>query len=50
VDKQYLRNPDPRPIWPEDSCEGNVHVRVGAEDYFISGDGFLMPARKDHPT
>ena len=49
VDKQYLRNSDPRPIWPEDSCEGNMHVRVGTENYFISGDGFLMPARKDQP-
>jgi hypothetical protein len=49
VDKQYVRNPDPRPIWPEDSCEGNMHVRVGTENYFISGDGFLMPARKDQP-
>ena len=47
VDKQYLRNSNPRPIWPEDSCEGNMHVRVGTENYFISGDGFLMPARKD---
>ncbi len=49
VDKQYFRNPDPRPIWPEDSCDGNMHVRVGTENYFISGDGFLMPARKDQP-
>jgi len=49
VDKQYLRNPDPRPVWPEDSCDGNMHVRVGAENYFISGDGLLMPARKDQP-
>jgi hypothetical protein len=49
VDKQYLRNPDPRPIWPEDSCDGNMHVQVGTENYFISGDGLLMPARKDQP-
>src|SRR5712671_2492020 len=49
VDKQYLRNPDPRPLWPEDSCDGNMHVRVGTENYFISGDGLLMPARKDQP-
>jgi len=49
VDKQYLRNLDPRPSWPEYYCETNEHVRVGTENYFISGDGFLMPARKDQP-
>jgi len=47
VDKQYRRNPDPQPVWPEDACDGNAHVKVGAENYFISADGFLMPARKD---
>jgi hypothetical protein len=26
-----------------------MHVRVGTENYFISGDGFLMPARDDQP-
>jgi hypothetical protein len=46
VDKQYLRNPDPVPDWPEDSCDGNAHIQVGTESYF-SGDGLLMPARKD---
>jgi hypothetical protein len=45
--KQYLRNPDPQPVWPEFSCEGNAYVQVGSENYFISGDGYLMPARKD---
>jgi hypothetical protein len=49
VDKQYLRNPDPQPIWPDFSCEGNAHVQVGKENYFISGDGLLMPARRDQP-
>jgi hypothetical protein len=49
VDKQYLRNPNPQPVWPEFSCEGNAHVQVGTENYFISGDGLLMPARKDQP-
>jgi hypothetical protein len=24
-----------------------VHVVVGSENYFLSADGYLMPARKD---
>jgi hypothetical protein len=35
-------------IWSENACtEGNNHVFVGTENYMISGDGYLMPARKD---
>jgi hypothetical protein len=26
--------------------ENNVHVAVGKEEYFLSADGLLMPARK----
>jgi len=26
-----------------------VHVGIGKEIYFLSGDGFLMPAKKDQP-
>ena len=48
VDKRYRRNADPRPEWPEYVCgEENLHVQVGRENYFVSGDGYLMPARKD---
>jgi hypothetical protein len=48
VDKRYRRTADPRPDWPEYACgEENLHVQVGKENYFVSGDGFLMPARKD---
>jgi hypothetical protein len=48
VDKRYRRSPDPQPLWPEYVCaEHNVHVQVGAESYYISADGFLMPTRKD---
>ena len=37
-------------IWSENTCtEGNNHVFVGTENYMISGDGYLMPARKDQP-
>jgi hypothetical protein len=48
VDKTYRRNPNPRPIWRENSCtEGNNQVVIGKENYFLSGDGLLMPAKKD---
>jgi hypothetical protein len=47
VTRGYVRNPDPRPDWPEFICaEGNGHVAVGKENYFMSADGFLMPSRK----
>jgi len=50
VDKQYERDADPESVWPEFACaELNEHVQVGNEDYFLSADGFLMPARKDQP-
>jgi hypothetical protein len=48
VDKTYRRNPNPRPSWREQICaEGNVNIVVGKENYFLSADGYLMPARKD---
>jgi hypothetical protein len=48
VDKQYLRNPNPQPVWPEFNCaESNLHIKVGKEAYMLSADGYLMPARKD---
>jgi hypothetical protein len=34
--------------WFEDNCaEANNHVIIGKENYFLSADGMLMPARKD---
>ena len=48
VNKQYRRNPDPRPLWHELVCEDdNVHVLIGNQDYMLSADGLLMPAKKD---
>jgi hypothetical protein len=36
--------------WYEDLCsENNNHVTIGKEHYFLSGDGYLMPAKKDQP-
>lgn len=34
-------------IWTEDSCiEGNPHIFIGKDVYFISADGALMPVKK----
>ena len=47
-DATFLRNPNPRPNWPEQNCnEGNANILIGTENYWLSGDGFLMPAKKD---
>jgi hypothetical protein len=46
ITKNYRRVPNP--IWFQNNCsEDNRHVTIGKEDYFISGDDFLMPAKKD---
>jgi hypothetical protein len=48
VDKTFRRDPDQRPSWARTSCvEGNHQVFIGKENYFLSGDGLLMPAKKD---
>jgi hypothetical protein len=50
VDKRFIRNPDPRPKWREFYCtENSAEISIGKETYFMSGDGMLMPARKDQP-
>jgi hypothetical protein len=51
VMKSYRRVVTDKPIWwREDVCaEGNNHVEIGKENYFLSGDGLLMPAKKDQP-
>jgi hypothetical protein len=47
VTRGYVRNPDPRPDWGEFICaEGNSHVAIGNENYYLSADGLLMPTRK----
>jgi hypothetical protein len=46
VDKRYRRLHEV--LWYEDNCtEDNHHVILGKEDYFVGGDGYLMPSRKD---
>jgi hypothetical protein len=50
VTKNLVHNPDPRPAWDEFICaEGNSHVTIGKENYFLSADGLLMPAHKEQP-
>jgi len=47
VVKNYQRSPAARPVWNEENCpETNNHIRVGKDDYMVSGDGFLMPTEK----
>jgi hypothetical protein len=48
VTKSYLRNSYPKAVWREWICgENNPHVVIGKDNYFLSADGLLMPARKD---
>jgi hypothetical protein len=48
VMRGYRRTPSP--VWFEYPCgENNQHVFIGKENYLLSADGFLMPARKDQP-
>ena len=48
--KRFRRNPNPTPIWDENYCtEGNAQIVIGKENYFLSADGYLMPAKKDQP-
>jgi hypothetical protein len=47
VDKRYVRNADPLADWPESICiEYNAQVFIGKENYYLSADGYLMPAKK----
>jgi hypothetical protein len=48
VTKSYRR--ERNPIWFDNNCaENNNHVVIGKENYFLSADGLLMPAKKDQP-
>jgi hypothetical protein len=50
VTKSYRRNDSPRPWWPEYVCaDGQSHLQIGREAYFLSAEGLLMPAKKDQP-
>jgi hypothetical protein len=48
VDKKYVHNPAQRPDWMEFyTTENNAQIKIGRENYFLSWDGLLMPARKN---
>ena len=48
ADKTYRRSANPRPKWREYYCiNGMVNVVIGKENYFLSADGLLMPAKKN---
>jgi hypothetical protein len=37
-----------RVTWAENNCtEGNDNIAIGNEVYLLSGDGLLMPIKKD---
>jgi len=48
VDKRYVRNPNPATEWPEYYItEYNAQIGIGGQNYFLSADGLLMPAKRD---
>ena len=51
VNKIFRRVVTDKPIWFGHSVcgEGNAHVGIGKEVYYLSGDGLLMPAMRDQP-
>jgi hypothetical protein len=52
VDKKYVLSSNPRPRWGEANCAesmNNSMIAIGRESYYMSGDGKLMPVRKDQP-
>jgi hypothetical protein len=48
ITKTYRRGAQTPPVWHEAVCnDTNVHTRIGQQDYMLSADGLLMPAKKD---
>jgi hypothetical protein len=48
ADKTYRRGSKPYPSWREDYCiDNNVNLVLGKENYWLSADGLLMPAKKN---
>jgi hypothetical protein len=43
-----VKTVEQQPVWREENCtEGNGHVEIAKQGYFLSADGLLMPTRKD---
>ena len=50
VDKRYVLEQTPRTNWAEPICaEASMLIGIGKIMYSVSGDGLLMPVRKDQP-
>jgi hypothetical protein len=48
VDKKYVHNPNLQADWTEYYItEANAQIVIGKENYFLSAEGFLMPAKKE---
>ena len=47
--KKYRRvATNDKAVWPESVCaEGNQHVEIAGQNYFLGADGLLMPTRKN---
>ena len=46
--KNYRRDKNPRPVWLEFICaENNPWLSIGKATYYMSGDGYLMPTKRD---
>ena len=52
VNRVLRRVVSDKPIWFGHSVcgEGNAHVGIGKEVYYLGADGILMPAKKDQPA
>jgi hypothetical protein len=51
VVKKYGRRPQEKPEWTEENCaEGNGHVIIQGQGYFLAADGNLMPTGKGQPA
>jgi hypothetical protein len=47
VKKSYIRVAGQRAVWREWICtEGNSHVEIGGEPYYLSAEGLLMPTKR----
>src|SRR6516165_6101549 len=50
VDKTYRHGTKKYPNWSRETClENNAQIVIGKENYFLSADGLLMPAKRDQP-
>jgi hypothetical protein len=47
--KSYRHNHSPRPVWTEYVRGLANHLRIQDQNYYLSGDGLLTPAKKGQP-